>query len=185
MISLYSWKSIQRLQDELHARTLRNDGKKEDLVRRLREADWDKRLRQHDTFPPFPRLPIEIQRKIWGFSLPGPRLLSVFFDTYDPSRLFKPFRNQRPKPVMLTTCLISHEVALLRYRPVFEYSTFYADLRGGEVINLGYYNNQLDTDMIRSWGSTKVIADLEQITQNDLHLEYLRSYIPGWFDLGN
>lgn len=63
MISLYISMSIQRLQDELSARTLRNDGKKEDLVRRLKEADWDERLLQHDTFPPFPRLPIEIQRR--------------------------------------------------------------------------------------------------------------------------
>jgi hypothetical protein len=179
MISLYTSMSIQRLQDELSAQTLRNDGKKEDLVRRLKEADWDERLRQHDTFPPFPRLPIEIQRKIWGFPLPGPRLLSVFFDAYDPSRLFSPSETKVPNPVTLTTCLISCEVALSRYRPVFEYSTFYADLRGGDLINLGYYNKQLDTDMIWSWESTEVIADLEQITQIILHLKYLRSYIPG------
>jgi hypothetical protein len=51
-----------------------------------------------------------------------------------------------------------------------EYSTCYADLRGGDVINLGYYNNQLDTDMIWSWESTEVIADLEQILSRLLKL---------------
>jgi hypothetical protein len=30
-----------------------------------------------DTFHPFPKLPIEMRLKIWGFALPGPRMVEV------------------------------------------------------------------------------------------------------------
>jgi hypothetical protein len=178
VISLYTSISIQRLQDELNSRTLRNDGKKEDLVRRLKEAGWDEDCGSTN-FSSVSSIPNRDSTKDMGIPAPRPSTFERLLRCIRPQQAFQPSETKVPNPVTLTTCLISCEVALSRYRPVFEYSTFYADLRGGDLINLGYYNNQLDTDMIWSSESTEVIADLEQITQIILHLKYLRSYIPG------
>lgn len=70
-----------------------------------------------DSPPPmftlFPKLPKELQMKIWKCALPGPRIIQLH---YLNSAFF--FRGARP-PLVLHTCRTSREVALTVFERAF------------------------------------------------------------------
>jgi hypothetical protein len=65
------------------------------------------------TFALFPKLPKELQIKLWTCALPGPRIIQLY---YLNSAFF--FRGARPPPV-LHTCRTSREVALTVFEHAF------------------------------------------------------------------
>jgi hypothetical protein len=193
MAAIYSPMSVSELEAELNSRKFRIDGNKGDLVRRLRDADWEDWMQQNDPFSPFPRFPVEIQRYIWKLSLPGPRILSVHHK-HDTEKLCFPKEHHTPNPAALTTCRISRDVALSRYRPVFGNAHVYADLQGGDMVYFGPWHEDLDMDEFWSWYgwevnddrdvdtfyrlSPTVVADLEQIVHMVLNVDFLDRYLP-------
>jgi len=68
------------------------------------------------TFNLFPQLPVELQRKIWHYTLPGPRIIRVHRHT-DRDGAFC-FDNARP-PAALHTCQTSREVACSVFETAF------------------------------------------------------------------
>ncbi|KAH7378934.1 hypothetical protein BKA64DRAFT_686970 [Cadophora sp. MPI-SDFR-AT-0126] len=71
------------------------------------------------TFTRFPNLPVEVQSKIWHYSLPGPRIIQVARrDGSDGSDRSFCFTGAHP-PAALHTCQTSREVACSVLTPAF------------------------------------------------------------------
>jgi hypothetical protein len=75
-------------------------------------------------------------------------------------------RAWRPKPRRAHNLFDLPRRCLSRYQPAFGRSDFYAELRGGDVINLGYSDHRhLDTGEMWNCVSPAAFADLEQVTR--------------------
>jgi hypothetical protein len=95
------------------------------------------------TFTCFPRLPLELQRMVWGFALPAPRTITIIstdFTIRDAKgwtvRKYCVAHNAPSVPSLLHACQESRKVALKTY-----HLTFRPQLRGNPI----YFDFQSDT----------------------------------------
>jgi hypothetical protein len=70
-----------------------------------------------ETFTKFPDLPLEIQREIWTYLLPGPRVIHIMGS---PSAKGQCFVDPIEIPLLLRICQESRALACKRYRLSFE-----------------------------------------------------------------
>jgi hypothetical protein len=90
-------------------------------------------------FPFFGKLPLEIRERIWEFSLPGPRVVTL--DTSRkgpvPERLFFSRVFKARNPAALKTCREARAVAKRRYKLAFGTPNVYFDFEGGDILYFG------------------------------------------------
>jgi hypothetical protein len=152
VMGTYSSLKVKELKAELKLRGLRVAGTKDDLVKRLRDNDWEQWILKIPIFNHFPNLPLELQSAIWRLSLPGPRTLFIEGDSWvrppykDKDEPFDHFElkldfsanGRTPNPAALSACRASRDVALKFYRLCFGTTNVYADLPGGDILCFGH-----------------------------------------------
>ena len=165
--SMESWdrtQTVTQLRAELQRRGLPHIGKRDQLVKRIKEHnEWiltpkgrreiyhqkldifqKRALAEVVAFEPFSHLPVELRLMIWELSLPEKRILSVggtrrsTGNSYVPKdKLYFPKDDNHPNPAALSACQESRAVALKRYRLCFGTTHLYADLPGGDILHFG------------------------------------------------
>lgn len=157
----YSSLLVEELEFELKLRELRVSGPKADLIKRLKEDDWEQWLLRNPTFHCFPDLPLELQLAIFRISLPGPRTILVEGDSCtrppyeDEDEPFDHFevkldfsaKTHTPNPAALGVCRSFRNVALEFYRLCFGTTNVYADLPGGDILCFGHMATSMKSSL--------------------------------------
>ncbi|QSZ33173.1 hypothetical protein DSL72_002759 [Monilinia vaccinii-corymbosi] len=122
-----------------------------EVYRRHIQSIKSEKLEKTVPFKRFSDLPPEIRDLIWGYSLPGPRILYLnrnphaIYDkiTQSSPKWFKFLKyHNPPNPSALLTCRASRAVALKRYRIIPEpsFGLVYTDFAGGDILYIDEHN---------------------------------------------
>jgi 2EXR family len=131
-----------------------------------------------DTFPRFLELPVELQRHVWQFALPGPRIIELEANRKPidirPGVIWSEF-NAKVEPIhqlhTLYACHESREMVLQKYQPHFQ-DLLLRPLYVCPTQDIILMNNSNDPAMIKYLGirgapSDRWHQDVEQIAQVD------------------
>ena len=104
-------------------------------------------------FSLFTHLPFEIRERIWEFSLPGPRVVTLDTDRQSLTPEQLPFSRafEAKHPVQLRTCREARTVAKRRYQLAFGSRNVYFDFDGGDILYFGP-ESQAGTLLDQGWG---------------------------------